>query len=447
MVLTPDDQGPTLWAVNTLFVVLATLSVIGRGVARRLRKLQFGVDDWLTCVALVRSLFPFLSALPISDCYPRAGIGLSISCLCIVSILFGMPAHYLQSIRPVVVSRSRTIAHHPPGRRNGLGLHQDLVPEANVTEFRHLLYYFQIFYVVGPPTIKLSLLFLYKRIFSISRRFLYLIYAVGALVVVWLLVGLFLGIFDCVPIESFWLDGGRCIDFKKFGIGYAIVNITTDFAVWLMPIPSAWKLRLPLGQKIAVTVIFGIGLLYGHPFLLFFPPSLDNHFVADAFLLLINSDCAAAFARLMAGMLLLEEEDMMFYYAKPVMWSIIEISTGVICTCLPTMRVVLRTILRGRADWALGPSDPSNTTGETHGPKYGANRSWLGPNTYSEIECPSTAQASTTGSGVHDRARQDEDGAETEGSYVDTNNGPGGIRVFEEVTVELQPVKPRDPMK
>lgn len=50
-----DDQRPTLWAVNSIFIALATFSTIGRIAARILRKLPFGLDDWAVCIALVSS--------------------------------------------------------------------------------------------------------------------------------------------------------------------------------------------------------------------------------------------------------------------------------------------------------------------------------------------------------------------------------------------------------
>lgn len=134
--------------------------------------------------------------------------------------------------------------------------------EANVAAFQKLLYFFQLFYVVGPPTIKLSLLCLYKRIFVV-HRFLCLVYGMMVLISVWLIVSTFLAIFDCIPIHAFWTGGGRCLDFKGFGIGYAVVNITTDFAIWLMPIPMVWNVQIPTGQKVALSLIFILGLLYG----------------------------------------------------------------------------------------------------------------------------------------------------------------------------------------
>lgn len=45
-----------LWAVNSVFLGLATVAIIGRFYARKLRKLSPGVDDWAIFTALVRSL-------------------------------------------------------------------------------------------------------------------------------------------------------------------------------------------------------------------------------------------------------------------------------------------------------------------------------------------------------------------------------------------------------
>lgn len=64
--------------------------------------------------------------------------------------------------------------------------------------------------------------------------------------------------------------------------------------------------------------------------------------------LLPCSDCAAAMARLFLSMLVLGQYDSTWLYAPGYMWSIIEVSTGVIGTCLPTMRVLLKTVFGGR---------------------------------------------------------------------------------------------------
>lgn len=232
-----EDFGPTLWVVNSIFIVLATFAVAGRFAARRLRKMPLGADDWMICVALfwdwvLYGIFigcKYSVLPPISDIHPHLAI--------------------------------RYLYNNNPGRINGLGKHRATLPPEKVAIFAELLYFFQIFYVLGPPSVKLSLLFLYWRIFEHSR-FLRLVYGMIGLIMVWAIIMTFLSIFNCKPISAFWTTKGTCFDFRQFAIGYAIVNIITDFAVWLMPIPSVWKIQLPRAQKIALSLIFALGLLY-----------------------------------------------------------------------------------------------------------------------------------------------------------------------------------------
>jgi hypothetical protein len=53
-------------------------------------------------------------------------------------------------------------------------------------------------------------------------------------------------------------------------------------------------------------------------------------------------------------MLVLNEPDRTWHYAPGFMWSIIEVSTGIICACLPTMRGFLEAALCSRFAKALG---------------------------------------------------------------------------------------------
>jgi hypothetical protein len=148
---------------------------------------------------------------------------------------------------------------------SGLGKHREILSPEKVATFSELLYFFQIFYVLGPPSVKLALLFLYRRVFEHSS-FRRIVNGMILLISVWAIIMTFLAIFNCKPISAFWTTEGTCLNFKQFAIGYAIVNIITDFTVWLMPIPRVWKIQLPKSQKIALSLIFALGLLYEHCF-------------------------------------------------------------------------------------------------------------------------------------------------------------------------------------
>ncbi|PLB50855.1 hypothetical protein P170DRAFT_446068 [Aspergillus steynii IBT 23096] len=350
-----EDWGMTLWIVNSVFIALATMAVIARFYARKLRKLSLGVDDWAILFALLLDW---------------ALYGLFVGC-----------------------------------RNYGLGRHRGIISDADVLRMLKLLYYFQIFYILAPPTVKLSLLFLYKRIF-VSSRFLIIVYIVGAIISIWAIIMVFLGIFNCKPISAFWTGEGKCIPLREFAIGYAVVNIATDVAVWLMPIPNMWRLQLPLAQKVALTFIFALGIF----------------------------DFIAAIIRLIASMLVLGNWDVTYDYARGFMWSIIEVSVGIICTCLPTMRIILRSAFNGKLGRMLGFSSLTPHRQST------GRRPWIRSMNYDEIQGPWMIRDG----GCH---QHNSDVTATSGTMTRTVSsereaGESGIRVLEEVKVELQDIKP-----
>ena len=128
--------------------------------------------------------------------------------------------------------------------------------------FRKLLYAFNLVYVTTPPTIKMCILLMYKRIFS-NRQFYLAVVAVGSVLLVWWMVAFIMGIVNCLPVQSFWNKSipGHCINFENYSIGYAVVNISTDVIILTLPMRVVWNLQLPKGQKIALTFIFLLGSL------------------------------------------------------------------------------------------------------------------------------------------------------------------------------------------
>ncbi|KAL2698839.1 hypothetical protein AAEP93_010227 [Penicillium crustosum] len=364
-----EDFGPALWVVNTIFIVLSTFAVVARFAARRLRKLSLGADDWMICVALFWNWLLY---------------GIFVGC------------QYNYESGPLKTGSTNTDGLS--GRINGLGKHRAALSPEKVATFVELLYFFQIFYVLGPPSVKLALLFLYRRIFEHSS-FLRIVDGMIVLISVWAIIMTFLAIFNCKPISAFWTTEGTCLDFKQFAIGYAIVNIICDFAVWLMPIPRVWNIQLPKPQKIALSLIFALGLF----------------------------DCAAAMARLLLSMLVLGQYDSTWLYAKGYMWSIIEVSTGIVCTCLPTMRVLLKTAFGGALarifDMSSGKAShqPSNNTPWS--------RTKENPNDIGDARSMEALSTSDHTNNV----------SEWHGADWDTSSQR--ILVTEEVDIELQPVK------
>ncbi|KAI9044674.1 uncharacterized protein KD926_011644 [Aspergillus affinis] len=350
-----EDQGVTLWAVNSVFIALAIVAVIGRFYARKLRKLCLGVDDWAIFMALLFDV-----------------------------VLYGTFAAC---------------------RKHGLGKHRDIVPEPEVIRMKEFLYVFFIFYLLAPPAVKLCLLTLYKRIF-VSSRFLILVYCMVITISVWATITVIMGIFLCNPVSAFWTENGQCMSLETLSLGYGVVNIVTSLVVWMMPIPNMWRLQLPMAQKIALTFTFALGLF----------------------------DVVVAIVRLISLMAAFGHWDLTYDYAQGFMWSIIEVSVGIICTCLPTMFIILRTALNGRLGRMLGL--PSSTPRR----QTSGLRAWNRSEEYDEI----LSSWMIRDGGVHQHNSDVTAGSATimKTESLEREAGESGIRVLEEVKVELQEMKP-----
>ena len=120
-----------------------------------------------------------------------------------------------------------------------------------------------------PPVmflVKLSLFFLYLRIFGLVRHIRILVF-IGILfhavlyttsfVLEWVL---------CYPRQgqSFLVTftGPSCAgDAAKLGIAQGVGNVIGDFYLLLTPVPMIWKLQFSFQKKIGVTAILMTGFL------------------------------------------------------------------------------------------------------------------------------------------------------------------------------------------
>lgn len=119
-----------------------------------------------------------------------------------------------------------------------------------------------VVYNVAVCLTKISIVLQYRRIFiqtflrHITLGFLILLSAWGITLSVMLPL-------VCTPVESFWNRAvpGRCMNFKTVWYVMAGVNVATDFALFIMPIPVVSSLQLPRRQKLMLLAIFGLGVL------------------------------------------------------------------------------------------------------------------------------------------------------------------------------------------
>ncbi|KAI9716645.1 MAG: hypothetical protein M1812_005183 [Candelaria pacifica] len=201
----------------------------------------------------------------------------------------------------------------------GLGTHQWDVKLNPDFAPRFLLWsnIFQIMYTPSIIAVKWSILLLYIRIFpATARKFRICTYFLMAFVFAYSFAGFWILIFACKPMAKIWditIKGGQCVNRNGLAISGSALNMFTDLCMIALPIPIVWHLQLPIGQRISVIVMFCIAGL----------------------------SCVACVVRLVYTVGLLGNLDLTYGEFTSILWTVIELWTGLICGCLPALRPFL----------------------------------------------------------------------------------------------------------
>lgn len=149
---------------------------------------------------------------------------------------------------------------------NGLGRDIWTLSYENITSFIFYFFLLEVLYFAAVSTLKLSLLFFYKRIFP-SPTVQKLLY--GTIVFDCLLGIAFtlVAIFQCAPINYYWdrWDGehtGQCMNINVIAWSNAGISIGLDLWVLAIPLWQLYGLELDLRKKISVALMFCVGTLY-----------------------------------------------------------------------------------------------------------------------------------------------------------------------------------------
>lgn len=107
-----------------------------------------------------------------------------------------------------------------------------------------------------------SILFFYRRIF-VSSKFNTMVWIVLSMVMGYFISCSIAAVFGCQPISWFWNphQPGQCMDEILFFKVNGIMNLILDLIVLLLPIPMLWRLQMYTKKKIALSLIFSLGLL------------------------------------------------------------------------------------------------------------------------------------------------------------------------------------------
>ncbi|EME48441.1 hypothetical protein DOTSEDRAFT_121192 [Dothistroma septosporum NZE10] len=151
----------------------------------------------------------------------------------------------------------------------GLGKHVEEVPPDRL---KTMLFWFWLSiwnYYCAQGFAKLSILLQYQRIFGHVKKFRIACYCVIASVVFYIVWGSFSTAFYCFPASGFWhpeaVAEGKAHCQAQWTVKVPIwffnaaLNMATDIAIAVLPLPVIKSLNLPRKQRISLMFVFGIG--------------------------------------------------------------------------------------------------------------------------------------------------------------------------------------------
>ncbi|KAJ0120787.1 hypothetical protein J7T55_015521 [Diaporthe amygdali] len=244
-----EDKRQEVRNITIIFTVIAVLVVALRCISRLKIKAPFWTDDWLTLATLM--------------------------------LLFGNAAFNF-----VVVEQ-------------GVGLHSGRLNLPQLQALNKTIVGAEVIYLTGVNAYKISLLFLYFRIFPIKSVRIWA-YVFGGLSTSWNIAGVFAAAFQCTPRAKIWEPWveGYCIN-------VFLAQLLKTFLVFMFM----------SGSYVVFTSIYRF-TVYLH----------------------------------------YSSKNIPFTLATPVAWNIIEISSGIVSSCLPTLGPIIRPVIKSVMPSTLGKS-------------------------------------------------------------------------------------------
>ncbi|KAF2431951.1 MFS monosaccharide transporter-like protein [Tothia fuscella] len=220
------------------------------------------------------------------------------------------------------------------GTSVGLGRHQKDIPYDWNLPLKKSEYVFSVLYNPALMATKTSILLFYLNLSKTERIFRWATIGTLAMVNLAGLALTFLNAFQCSPVGAAFKTPVPLTDHCEYIVtlylSSAPVNIITDLAILLLPMPMLTSMRLPRKQKIILIITFGFGF-----------------FVAVVDVIRIAYLQEAATARLQGvqtnnpndtGADQRNTTDVPWYASLSYMWSAVEVNVGIMCACVPGLK-------------------------------------------------------------------------------------------------------------
>ncbi|GAA86106.1 hypothetical protein AKAW_04220 [Aspergillus luchuensis IFO 4308] len=181
-------------------------------------------------------------------------------------------------------------------KHGGMGIHFWNVTPVVYDVYVKVVLSAAIIYVPALALAKISLIILYYRILCQKRYQQWILYGIAFVVSSYSFALVLAFIFGCHPIQK------------------AVLNIISDIALILVPIPTVVGLNMPGIQKLGLLLMFMIGC----------------------------ATLVTGIIRLITLIPFLNSSDPTYNIGRPDLWINIEANFAIICSCLPFLRHFLR---------------------------------------------------------------------------------------------------------
>ncbi|KAH4063994.1 hypothetical protein HBI73_205670 [Parastagonospora nodorum] len=227
-------------------------------------------------------------------------------------------------------------------------------------------------YVVVLCMIKVSLILFYIEIFR-TPQFLRISYIFLAYMILNTLIILFIVLFACKPVNSFWDRDikGECINIQAMAYAASASALVQDLVLLILPIAFIRNLQMKRFRKVAVGFMFCIGTF----------------------------GCIATIMRLPSLSTFKISIDPSWDYSAITIWTELELCAGFLCVSLPSIRMLLVRLLPQRVRDFTSSLFHSLRSKPTPRPVVTPEqRSWKKPSSWIDISANST-DFSTSSSG------------------------------------------------
>ncbi|KIW85823.1 hypothetical protein Z517_01215 [Fonsecaea pedrosoi CBS 271.37] len=218
--------------------------------------------------------------------------------------------------------------------RYGLGKHKQDIPDDDFSALRKAEYAFAILYNPSLMLTKTSIIVFFLSVMSkdVDPVFKWCNWLTLAVVNIAGTALTFFNIFQCSPVAAGYLypqpENATCTDIVTLYLSSAPLNIITDIAILLLPMPILTGMRLPRKQKIILVATFSFGAFVA---------------VVDVVRIAYLQEASLNRLKVVDGTggnpsRIVEDNDFSWYASLSFMWSAVEVCVGIICACVPSLK-------------------------------------------------------------------------------------------------------------